>query len=91
MDDYFYGLDVCLFAQTLSLSKDMVAKRASAGAQQSCVADQEQTNAELMAELEQSLRIKMVEMEGRQDSLRSRYQQLSNECKELQSVAETLQ
>jgi hypothetical protein len=41
MDDYFYGLDVCLFAQTLSLSKDMVAKRASAGAQQSCVADQE--------------------------------------------------
>jgi hypothetical protein len=39
--DYCFGLDVCFFAQDHALSEDMVAKRASQTAQQSCMADQE--------------------------------------------------
>jgi archaellum component FlaC len=66
--------DVCFFAQVLALSKSMVAKRASEASQQNRVAELEQANAELRAELGQS-RIKIAEMEERQNSLHSSYDQ----------------
>jgi uncharacterized coiled-coil DUF342 family protein len=68
----------------------LLIKKTSETAHQECIAEMEMANAELKTKLDQS-HIKIAEMEAPQDSLNSGYRQLSDEYKELESLARGLQ
>jgi hypothetical protein len=71
------------------LSKNGAAQRAMEVAQNAHVMELELANADLRAELEQA-RLKIVEVEECQGSLRSGYEKLKNEYESLCNVAEAL-
>jgi chromosome segregation ATPase len=75
--------------QALVLSKNRATKREMEAARHDRVIELERANAELRVELEQA-RLKIAEVEERQDSLCLGYEKLKNECVNLRSMAETL-